>query len=42
MMMLGGLCLPCAVRQTNIVFILADDFGYGDLACYSHPWICMT
>jgi N-acetylgalactosamine-6-sulfatase len=27
------------VRQPNIVFILADDWGWGDLGCHGHPWL---
>ena len=27
------------IRHTNIIFILCDDMGYGDLACYGQPFI---
>lgn len=35
--------IPAVFSETdasppNIVFILAEDFGWGDLACYGHPY----
>jgi len=32
---LAALCLPSlAADQPNVIYILADDLGYGDLSCY--------
>ncbi len=25
--------------QPNLVFIFADDWGWGDLSCHGHPWL---
>lgn len=30
---------PLAAAQPNLILFLADDLGYGDLACYGHPII---
>ena len=30
---------PNSPGPVNIVFIFADDWGWGDLSCHGHPWI---
>jgi arylsulfatase A-like enzyme len=28
-----------AATKPNIVFVFADDWGWGDLGCHGHPWL---
>lgn len=32
-------CSPKSVRKPNVIFIMADDLGYGDLGCYGQQAI---
>jgi len=31
--------VAAAPTKPNIVFIFADDWGWGDLSCHGHPWL---
>jgi len=33
----GGLVHAEAAQRPNVLFVLADDLGYGDLSCYGRP-----
>ncbi len=40
--LLSGLSFSCSNRtsdQPNVILIITDDQGYGDLACHGNPWI---
>src|SRR3954470_15707912 len=32
-----GIAAPAPAKRPNVLFILADDMGYGDLSCYGRP-----
>lgn len=38
MILLAGVPSARAVEKPNIIFILADDMGWQDAACYGHPY----
>jgi N-acetylgalactosamine-6-sulfatase len=34
-----ALLTAAAAPRPNIIFIFADDWGWGDLSCHGHPWL---
>ena len=34
-----GACFAADASKPNIVFIFADDWGWGDLSCHGHPYV---
>ena len=42
LLILVGMLLPAfaqAAERPNILFIFADDWGWGDLSCHGHPYV---
>src|SRR5688572_26910059 len=39
LLLAAAIAVPVSGRQPNIVFIIADDLGYGDLGCYGQKII---
>ena len=40
MVMTGSLCAAEALsKKPNVILIMTDDQGCGDLSCHGHPWL---
>jgi len=40
LLLLGGITLSAQeAGKPNILFIFADDWGWGDLSCHGHPYV---